>query len=84
MFSHGMPELFPAKSLAIWFIKNRLLETHQITILTVKENQITFAITDQEYSFLCSIVNQVIGQYVMMNKTPPISIDEIILNDKML
>ncbi len=77
-------EHFPAKSLAIWFIKNRLLETHQITILAVKENQITFAIADEEYSFLCSIVNQVIGQYVMMNKTPPISIDEIILNDKML
>ena len=56
----------------------------QITILAVKENQITFAIADEEYSFLCSIVNQVIGQYVMMNKTPPISIDEIILNDKML
>lgn len=84
IFSWNAKELFPAKSLAIWFIKNRLLETHQITILAVKENQITFAISDEEYSFLCSIVNQVIGQYVMMNKTPPISIDEIILNDKML
>lgn len=84
VFSWNAKELFPAKSLAIWFIKNRLLETHQITILAVKENQITFAIADEEYSFLCSIVNQVIGQYVMLNKTPPISIDEIILNDKML
>lgn len=64
--------------------KNRLLETHKITILAVKENQITFAITNEEYSFLCSIVNQAIGQYVILNETPSVSIDEIILNDKIL
>lgn len=84
VFSWDAEELFPAKSLAIWFIKNRLLETHKITILAVKENQITFAITNEEYSFLCSIVNQAIGQYVILNETPSVSIDEIILNDKIL
>lgn len=84
VFSWDAEKLFSAKSLAIWFIKNKLLETHKITILAVKENQITFAITNEEYSFLCSIMNQVIGQYVILNKTPSVNIDEIILDDKIL
>lgn len=79
-FTWAENRIFPVIHLVKVLCSNKIFETHQIALLSFQKNEIIFAITFDEYSYICDLINHIIYTYVEEEKTTPIVIDETFLS----
>lgn len=75
---------FPILKLLDALSSHSILEQHMISLLSIHENELIFAVTPMEYSYLCDLINRLSSFYVKNENTSPITIDETILDGRLI
>jgi len=73
---------FPIKKLLIQMVKNKVLERHDIGLLSFNNTEIIFAVSDNEYNYICSLTNDLANYFAEQENKIPVTIDECVLGGK--